>query len=186
MKIITGLGNPGIRYRNTRHSIGFKVIHLLRKKYPPSQVIKARYYRGWETEIAGDNIILIKPKTFMNESGIAVKSAFDRFDGSIEDYIVVHDELDVPLGKIKITRGKGPGGHKGVLSVINELGSKDFVRIRIGIGKENIDIPYIDYVLSSFLPDEIPLVEQTLTKVILAIEEIIKSGIDKAMSLYNT
>lgn len=185
MKIIVGLGNAKIGYGSTRHNIGFKVIDLLRKKYPPSEVIKTQYYRGWKTEIEDSSVVLIKPKTFMNESGIAVKKVFDRFDGRLDDYIVIHDELDVPLGKIKIVKGKGPGGHKGVLSVINELGSKDFVRVRLGIGRENLALPYIDYVLSPFLPEEKTLVEQSLEKAISAVEEMIKSGIEKAMSLYN-
>lgn len=186
MKIIVGLGNAKIGYGNTRHNIGFKAIDLLRKKYTPSEVIKHKYYRGWRTEIAGSPIILIKPKAFMNESGIAVKKVFERFDGKLDDYIIIHDELDVPLGKIKITAGKGPGGHKGVLSVVNELGSKDFIRIRIGIWKENLDAPYVDYVLSPFLPEERPLVEESLERMVSAIEEIVKSGIQKAMSIYNT
>ncbi|MCM8777311.1 MAG: aminoacyl-tRNA hydrolase [Candidatus Omnitrophica bacterium] len=185
MKIIVGLGNNKIGYSNTRHNIGFRVIDLVRKKYPPANILKTKYYRGWEIEIAGSPVVLIKPKTFMNESGIAVKNAFERFNGEIKDYIVIHDELDIPLGKIKIITGKGPGGHKGVLSVVNELGSKDFIRIRIGIGRENLNIPYVNFVLSPFLSEERPLVEQSLEKAIGAIEEIIKSGIEKAMCLYN-
>ncbi|HOL22968.1 MAG TPA: aminoacyl-tRNA hydrolase [bacterium] len=185
MKIIVGLGNAKIGYGNTRHNIGFKAIDLLRKKYTPSEVIKHKYYRGWRTEIAGSPIILIKPKAFMNESGIAVKKVFERFDGKLDDYIIIHDELDVPLGKIKITAGKGPGGHKGVLSVVNELGSKAFVRLRIGIGRENLDIPYVDYVLSPFLPEERHIIERALETAVSAIEEVIRSGIEKAMSIYN-
>jgi PTH1 family peptidyl-tRNA hydrolase len=185
VKIIVGLGNPKIGYGSTRHNIGFRVIDLLRRKYLPSKVIKTHYYRGWETKIIKSKSVLIKPKTFMNESGIAVKSAFDRFGISVEDYIIIHDELDVSLGDIKITKGKGPGGHKGVLSVVNELGSKEFIRIRVGICGENISVPYIDYVLSPFLKEEKHLVEQGLEKAILSVEEIMKSGIEKAMSLYN-
>ncbi|MCX8081868.1 MAG: aminoacyl-tRNA hydrolase [bacterium] len=185
MKIIIGLGNAKIGYGNTRHNIGFKVIDLLRKKYYPSKVIKTHYYRGWESSIISVPVILIKPKTFMNESGIAVKKVFERFNGEMKDYIIIHDELDVQLGKIKITTGKGPGGHKGVLSVVNELGSRDFIRVRIGIGKENLDVSYVDYVLSPFLQEEKPLIEQSLEKAVLAIEEIVRSGIEKAMSLYN-
>lgn len=185
MKIIIGLGNAKIGYGSTRHNIGFKVVDLLKKKYLPSKIIKTQYYRGWETEIISSSVVLIKPKTFMNESGIAVKKVFERFDGKLKDYIIIHDELDVPLGKIKITVGKGPGGHKGVLSVVNELKSKDFIRIRIGIGKENVEVSHIDYVLSPFLPEEIPLIEESLKRAILAIEEVIRSGVEKAMSIYN-
>jgi len=99
--------------------------------------------------------------------------------------VIVHDDLDIPVGKIKITSGKGPGGHNGVISVIKELGSMDFIRVRIGIGRARVDNSYVDYVLSSFLPEEEPLVEDSLERACLAIEEIVRSGIEKAMSLFN-
>ena len=185
MKIIAGLGNPENEYGNTRHNAGFRVIGLLRKKHAPARVIKARYYRGWQTKIEGTDAILIKPKTFMNESGIAVKKALERFGGSFGNCVIVHDDLDIPVGRIKITSGKGPGGHNGVISVIKELGSMDFIRVRIGIGRARMDNSYVGYVLSSFLPEEEPLVEDSLERACLAIEEIVRSGIEKAMSLFN-
>ncbi|MBN1444808.1 MAG: aminoacyl-tRNA hydrolase [Candidatus Omnitrophica bacterium] len=185
MKIIAGLGNPETGYGNTRHNVGFMAVGLLRKEHAPAEVIKARHYRGWGIKIAGVDTVLIKPKTFMNESGIAVKKAFERFGGRFEDCIIVHDDLDIPVGRIKITSGKGPGGHNGVISVINELGSRDFIRVRIGIGRTKTENSYVDYVLSPFLPEEEPLIKDSLEKACLAIEEIIKSGIEKAMSLYN-
>ncbi len=185
MKIIVGLGNPGTGYGNTRHNAGFRVVDLLRKKYNPEKVIKHRLYRGWEVTIENCPVILVKPKTFMNESGSAVKSVFDRFDGSLKDYVIVHDDLDIPSGGMKVIAGKGPGGHNGVISVISHLGSRDFVRVRIGIGREKTDDSYVDYVLSPFLPEERQLVEETMERACAAIEEIVRSGLEKAMSLYN-
>jgi len=185
VKIIVGLGNPGMGYGGTRHNVGYRVVDLLRKKYNPAKVIKQQYYRGWETEIEGSRIVLVKPKTFMNESGIAVRKVFERFDGSLKDYLIVHDDLDIPAGGIKIIAGKGPGGHNGVISVINELGSRDFVRVRIGIGREKEGDSYVDYVLSPFFPEERPVIEKSLEKACAAIEEIARGGLEKAMSLYN-
>lgn len=185
MKIIVGLGNPGIGYGSTRHNVGSRAVDLLRKKYNPEKVIKQQYYRGWEAKIEGCPVVLVKPKTFMNESGIAVKKVFERFNGSLKDYLIVHDDLDIPVGRIKIIAGKGPGGHNGVISVINELGSQDFVRVRIGIGREKTSDSYVDYVLSNFLPEEKPFVEKALERACAAIEEIVRGGLEKAMSLYN-
>ncbi len=185
MKIIVGLGNPGSGYGGTRHNVGFRVVDLLRKKYNPDKVIKQQYYRGWETEIEGCRVVLVKPQTFMNESGIAVRKVFERFDGELKDCLIVHDDLDIPAGGIKIIAGKGPGGHNGVISVINALGSRDFVRIRIGIGRERTGDSYVDYVLSPFLPEERPVIEKSLERACSAIEEIVKGGLEKAMSLYN-
>jgi peptidyl-tRNA hydrolase, PTH1 family len=185
VKIIVGLGNPKIGYGGTRHNIGFRVVDLLRKKHSPERVIKTQYYRGWETRIEDVGVVLIKPKTYVNESGIAVRKAFERFNGDMEDYLIVHDDLDIPVGRIKIISGKGPGGHNGIISVINELGSKDFIRIRIGIGREKIGESYVQYVLSPFLREEKPLVEESLERACSAIEELIRSGLAKAMSLYN-
>ncbi len=185
MKIIVGLGNPGIAYGSTRHNVGFRVIDLLRKRYPPERVIKHQYYRIWETKIENYPAILGKPKTFMNESGIAVKKIYERFNGSLKDYLIVHDDLDITVGRIKIIAGKGPGGHNGIISIINELASKDFVRVRIGIGREKRGNSYVDYVLSPFLPEERSLVEKSLERACSAIEEIVTGGLERAMSLYN-
>lgn len=186
MKIIVGLGNPGLKYRNTRHNIGFRVVDLLRKKYKIKKVITHQYYRGWEIEIKNCPVVIVKPKTFMNESGYAVKKVFERFNGHPKDYLIVHDDLDIPTGSIKIIAGKGPGGHNGVASVINELGTRDFIRVRIGIGREALGDSYVDYVLSPFLPEEMPLIERAVERACAAIEEVIRGGIEKAMSLYNT
>ncbi len=185
MKIIVGLGNPGSDYADSRHNVGFKVVDLLRKKYSPEKIIKTQYYRGWETKIDGAAVILLKPKTYINESGIAIKKAFERFDGFLRDYLIIHDDLDIPLGKLKIIAGKGPGGHNGVISVVNELGSKDFVRIRIGIGRERVEDSYVKYVLSPFLPEEKVLLGESLDRACSSIEEIVKGSLERAMSLYN-
>jgi peptidyl-tRNA hydrolase, PTH1 family len=185
MKIIIGLGNPGLKYAATRHNVGFRVIDSLRKKNKAVNVIKTGFCRGWEAVVENRPAVFIKPKTFINESGLAVKKIFDRFGGSLEDYIVIHDDLDIDVGKIKIVSKKGAGGHNGIISIINELGSRDFVRIRVGIGRETGEKTYIDYVLSPFAPREKKLVEEAVKLAASACEEIVISSTAKAMTLYN-
>lgn len=185
MKIIVGLGNPGLEYKATRHNVGFRVIDGLRKRHETAEVIKTGYCRGWKVGMCGNEAVLIKPKTFINQSGIAVKKIFERFGGSLEDYIVVHDDLDIDLGRIKIISRKGAGGHNGIISIIDELGSKDFVRVRVGIGRNVGEKTYIDYVLSPFSKEEKPFVEEAVSLAVSACEEMVKSSVAKAMTLYN-
>ena len=185
MKIIAGLGNPGNIYRNTRHNAGFKVIDGLRKRIKEKKIYSNKFFKGWEVEMDRECVLLLKPKTFMNESGIAIKKSLEVFNENPENLIVIHDDLDIPLGKIKITLKRGPGTHKGVISIVNQIGTTHFIRIRIGIGKENIDIPYIDYVLSDFLPEELEIFEKSVEEAIEACFDLIKIGLEKTMTKYN-
>lgn len=183
--IFVGLGNPGKEYFETRHNVGFKVIDRLRKESKIIEIYRKRFFSGWKIELEGKEIIIVKPKTYMNESGKAVKFALDFFKEKVENLFLIHDELDIELGKIKIIRDKGPGGHKGVISVIENLQEKDFVRIRIGIRGEKIEGSFIDYVLSPFLIEEKEIIDKAIEKAVNAIKEIMKSNLEKAMSLYN-
>ncbi|MCM8766567.1 MAG: aminoacyl-tRNA hydrolase [Candidatus Omnitrophica bacterium] len=183
--IFVGLGNPGIEYQETRHNVGFKVIERLKKNGKIIKVYRKKFFNGWDLEIEGKEIIIVKPKTYMNESGKAVKVALEFFNKKIEDLFLIHDELAIELGKIKITKDKGPGGHKGVISTIENLQSNNFVRIRIGIKGEKIEKSFIDYVLSPFLPEEQEIIERVIEKSVNAIKEILRSNLEKAMSLYN-
>ncbi|MCM8803770.1 MAG: aminoacyl-tRNA hydrolase [Candidatus Omnitrophica bacterium] len=183
--IFVGLGNPGEKYSETRHNIGFKVVEKLIESSKIVDIFKKKFFYAWKVEIENKEIIIVKPKTYMNESGKAVKVALDFFNEKIEDLFLIHDELDIEIGKIKIIKDKGPGGHKGVISVIENLKNKDFVRIRIGIRGEKIELSYIDYVLSPFLPEEKEIIEKVKEKTVNAIKEILRSNLEKAMSLYN-
>jgi peptidyl-tRNA hydrolase, PTH1 family len=185
VKIIVSLGNPGLQYNGTRHNVGLEVLKYLRKKYLPNRVIKRNYYRAWESEVEGETVLLVKPKVFVNESGIAVEKIFETFDAKLQDMILIHDDLDLPVGKIKIIFGKGPGGHNGVISVIEHVQSKDFIRVRIGIGRERIAGAYTQYVLSPFLPEEKKEVKESVEKAAAACEVIIKKGYEKAMTDFN-
>ncbi|MGC8976629.1 MAG: aminoacyl-tRNA hydrolase [Candidatus Ratteibacteria bacterium] len=183
--IFVGLGNYRKEYFETRHNIGFKVIDKLKSSGKILEIYKKKFFNAWKIEIEGKELIVLKPKTFMNESGIGVKIALDYFKEKLENLYIIHDELDIELGKLKITKNRGPGGHKGVLSVIENIGSNNFIRIRIGIRGKKIDKSYVEYVLSPFLPEELEIVEKVMSKTIDAIKEILKSNLEKAMSLYN-
>lgn len=185
MKIFIGLGNPGMQYAETRHNVGHNAVDLLKKRNDPVEAIKKSYARGYTIKIRGKTAAIFKTNTFMNHSGLAVKKIVDRFGGSLRDYIIIHDDLDIPLGEIKMVCGKGPGGHNGVSSIISELGSRDFVRVRLGIGRQKVDNSYVDFVLSKFMPEELELVDKALLKAAEACEEVVKSSVEKAMTLYN-
>ncbi len=133
--IVIGLGNPGSKYENTRHNAGFTALDLFAKEngFPLFSAPKKLRSEISEGSLNGQKIVLVKPMTFMNLSGIAVKEAIMKYGLKNYRLIVVHDDIDIPLGKTKVSKNRGPGGHNGVLSIIKEMGTKDFTRIRIGI-----------------------------------------------------
>ena len=135
MIILVGLGNPGKKYLNTRHNIGFEVIDQIAKenKFPEFKLTKKFNALISENIINGKKIILAKPQTFMNNSGISIKKLIRNLKFEIQNLTVIHDDIDLPLGKIRVSKNRGSAGHKGVESIIKELGTKDFARIRIGI-----------------------------------------------------
>jgi len=193
MKLIVGLGNPGRGYANNRHNIGFMCLkHFARRhriRFDKKQG-KARIGSG---EVAGSKVIVARPQTYINLSGQAVGRLIRKFDISLDNLLVIHDDLDLPLGKIRIRRGGGSAGHKGVESIAAELGSQDLLRIRVGIGRPIIttgsteisEADIITYVLSDFTPDE----KQTITRVIPRVSEailcLLTEGLTAAMNRYN-
>jgi len=169
MKLIIGLGNPGEEYKKTRHNAGFLAVDklVLSIKY---QVLNAQSKFNAEISqgmINNEKVILIKPQTFMNESGKAVKAITDYYKIQTEDIIVIHDDLDIPLGEYKISKNKNSGGHKGVQSIIDHLGTKDFTRIRIGIGVQDLSckIPTEKFVLEKFSKDEMEIIEKVINEI---------------------
>jgi PTH1 family peptidyl-tRNA hydrolase len=167
MKLIFGLGNPGKKYQDTRHNIGAKAIERL-------------------VALNLNQVVLAGPTTFMNESGLNAKSLIKRHYLKTSDLIVIHDDLDLPLGQIKIVKDRGSAGHKGVSSIIKELGSKNFVRFRVGIcpktGKPN---QVEKFVLQKFNPEEKKIIEQSLDKTIKAIEFLLENNLEKTMAKHN-
>ncbi len=183
MWAVVGLGNPGGSYRLTRHNAGFMVVEELAARH--GFTLKERKkYNADKGSIKGETVVLMEPLTFMNLSGDAVREGMRRFGYEPEDIIVVHDDVDIEPGRIKLKLGGGAGGHKGVLSVIERTGFKDFLRIKVGVGKSEI-IPTDRFVLSKFASHEKPLIEEAVSQAADAVEAILREGHKKAMNTFN-
>jgi len=181
MHLIIGLGNPGNKYVNTRHNIGFDVVDFLARKLS----VNIKKSKGKALVGKNKNIVLAKPQTFMNLSGESVAALVKFYKIENKNIIVVYDDIDLPLGKIRLRPGGGAGGHNGIKSIISHVG-EDFCRVRIGIGADkhgNFDTA--DYVLGKFTKQETDILIPTAKTASDAIEEIIKSGINSAMNKFN-
>lgn len=183
MKIIVGLGNPGRKYSDTRHNIGFRVIENLASRYQIEREISK--YDGIiaQLRIGGERVLLVKPLTFMNLSGRTVKPLVSFYKIDWADLMVVYDDMDLDPGIIRIRPEGGTGGHKGIASITNMLNDTSFPRMRIGIGRPPDDT--IDWVLGKFAPEEAALMKETVERAADALETWVKDGIDKAMNIYN-
>jgi PTH1 family peptidyl-tRNA hydrolase len=185
MKLIVGLGNPGRQYQGTRHNVGFRVVDQLARKAGialSSNKFEGEYGQG---TLAGMKAALLKPQTYMNLSGDSVAPAARFYKVEPEDLIVVHDELDLPFGRLQLKKGGGTGGHNGLNSIVERLGSNEFVRLRIGIGKPETKERVVGHVLSGFAQSEAGQLEELTTKAVEAIEAILERGLQKAMTEYN-
>src|SRR3989338_6916018 len=190
MKLIVGLGNPGKAYENTRHNVGaFVVQEFLETNAPPftrlklNKKFKALVAKG---EVNDEELILAFPKTFMNEAGQAVKALVHYYRLESKDILVIHDDLDLPLGKIRLKKNGGSAGHKGIQSIINQLGSNDFTRLRLGIATgQKHKIPTEKFVLQKFSSAEQAIIAATAKKTIAVMEFTLKNGVEKAMNKYN-
>ena len=180
MTIIIGLGNPGEQYKNTRHNVGFMAVDAFAKKndFPEFKLQK----KSNALISDKDGVVLVKPQTFMNESGKAVKEIIK--NKSVENLVVIHDDIDLPLGKMKIIKERGSAGHKGVESIIENIGNEGLIRIRIGIGSEN-KIEAMKIVLKNFSSQEQEIMDQVIEKTVNALDLFVKEGLDKTMNEYN-
>ncbi len=185
MKLIIGLGNPGLAYAGTRHNVGFKVINKVAKLIGIE--IKGRRYqsRMGEGKISGHEVILAKPMTYMNLSGVAVELLVRNFKASPLDLLVVYDDVSLELGKLRIRKKGSAGGHNGIKSIIEKLANEEFARMRIGIGTPPPEVSFRNYVLSPFTDEENEVIEQVIEKAAEAVICIIEEGIDAAMNKYN-
>jgi len=178
--LIVGLGNPGREYALSRHNIGFLVIDLLKERWG----IKLRPWR--ESLLGeGEGILLAKPLTFMNRSGEAVEGLQREWGIPIERILIVHDDIDLPFGRLRIKRKGGAGGHRGVESIILLLGRDDFPRLKIGIGRPPPQQEVTDYVLGRFSEEEYKTLPSLLERAKDAIYTIISEGLEQAMNLFN-
>lgn len=185
MKIIVGLGNPGLTYRRTRHNVGYMVANALARQRG------IRFRRGrlkcsqGEGEIGNERVLLVKPQTFMNASGACVGAVARYFDCALSDLLVICDDVNLDLGKIRLRRAGSAGGHNGLISIIQHLHSEEFPRLRLGIGRPPEGMDMTSYVLGVFRRSEWPTVSETLERAVQAVETWIYHGIEEAMNRFN-
>ena len=185
MKIIVGLGNPGNEYSETRHNVGFMAvdaladqwgIHLWKKR---NQALVAEYRGGDEP------VLLVKPQTFMNLSGVAVGELARWYKVAVEDIIVIFDDMDLPIGRLRLRMKGSSGGHRGIESLLTHLDKDTFARIRIGIDRPPTGWQVVDYVLSRFTAEQQPMLSEAVKRAAEAATSIVGQGMNKAMNLYN-
>lgn len=184
MKVIVGLGNPGAQYANTPHSVGFEVV----------DAIAAELGLEWETKkafsclmakgvFAGMPVLLVKPQTYMNLSGDSVAPVVKYHNATPADLIVVQDDIDIPLGRLRIRKNGSCGGHNGIRNIIERLGSQSFIRLKVGVGKDKSNV--IGHVLGKFDPASRTTVDKVVSASVQAVASILRDGADKAMNVYN-
>ena len=183
--LIVGLGNPGIKYRKTRHNFGFMVVDALAENLKlPLKKLKYKAMIG-EGRLGDSKIILASPLTYMNNSGDSVWQLAKFFKVPNENIIVAHDDLDLPLGVLRLRPGGGASGQKGVASIIQKLGTQDFARVRLGISRPPGQMDPVDYVLENFLPNEEKLRDIVIKEAVEAIQVFVREGLSMAMNKYN-
>lgn len=186
MKLIVGLGNPGKQYQNTWHNIGFATLEKLSEQFGFSDFKKSVKFKAEITkgEVAGETIILVKPQTFMNNSGLSVAAIANFYKIKPIDIIVIQDDLDLAAGKLRLAKDSSAGGHNGIKSIIEQLGTKDFMRVKVGIKTELLTkVDPADYVLMAY--KKIPEISKLIKTAAEATATIIETGLAKAMNKYN-
>ncbi|KJU85801.1 peptidyl-tRNA hydrolase [Candidatus Magnetobacterium bavaricum] len=180
MWVIAGLGNPGTRYRHTRHNVGFMVIDNLAARYG-IKLKSGRVSDGGNGVIEGREVLLIKPLTYMNLSGTAIR---DVMKYNADTTVVVHDDIDMDTGRLKLKRGGSSGGHKGIQSIIDCTGYRDFLRIKLGVGRDH-SVAVEEYVLSGFSRAEATVIEEVIQRAVDALACVVVEGIDSCMNRFN-
>lgn len=185
MYLIVGLGNPEKEYGNTRHNMGFDTINEIAKNNN-IDINKNKFKGLYETlNLQNQKVILLKPQTYMNLSGESVREIVDFYNIEPQNIIVIYDDIDIEKGHIKIRKKGGAGSHNGMKSVVQELGTIDFARIRVGIGQPEFKSDMINYVIGKVPKEEQEILHQGVKKAAEAVEEILKNGIDIAMNKFN-
>ena len=185
MKIVAGLGNPGSQYADTPHSVGFETVDR----------IAADVGAAWEEKrafrclmarcvVAGQPVILVKPQTFMNLSGESIAPVVKYHNATSADLVVVQDDIDLPVGRIRIRKGGSHGGHNGIRNIIERLGSGDFLRVKIGVGKDRSDV--VGHVLGKFDPETRKIMDEVVSRAASAVESVLRDGPERAMNAFNS
>lgn len=186
MYYIVGLGNPGIQYENTRHNVGFITIDYLARKYSIDvRKIKFKSLIG-QGVISGHKVMLVKPQTYMNNSGEAIREIYNYFDFEHDKLIVIYDDIDIDFGSIRIRKKGSAGTHNGMKSIIYNLEFDDFPRIKVAVGKKPSYMDLANFVLSGFSKQEVKIIEEEVKLASDAIEMILEEGIEKTMSMFNS
>ena len=190
-RLIVGLGNPGTKYERTRHNIGFEIVDAIAKRFPDVSLSENKRFQGvvGEFRTGGERTVLIKPTTYMNKSGQAVRAVLDWYKLEPSAVLVVYDDMDLPTGKLRMRLSGGAGGHNGMKSIISHLGTKEFPRLRVGIGStekgEARDSAVVSHVLGRFAPEDRKIVDAVIPMAADAIDLSLRKGVERAMNLYN-
>lgn len=185
MYYIVGLGNPGLKYENTRHNVGFMTIDYLARKHG-IDVKKAKFKSLYgQGEISGHKVMLIKPQTYMNNSGEAVRDIKNYYKFDSDKLIVIYDDIDIDFGTIRIRKKGSAGSHNGMKSIIYQIEDDKFPRIKVAIGKKNEFMDLANFVLSGFSQKEVTIIEDEIRLAAKSIETILEEGIDQAMNNFN-
>ena len=185
MKAIIGLGNPGMKYAGTRHNIGFDAVTAIADKYNLS--INNKKFKGVYADghIAGEKVLLVQPQTYMNLSGECVREVADFYKLNPDEIIIICDDINLDVGRLRIRKKGSSGGHNGLKNIIAHLGTEEFPRIRVGVGEKTEGWDLADYVLARFDKDSEPVIREALANVVGAVETWISEGIDAAMNRFN-
>ena len=184
MKLIVGLGNPGCEYNNTRHNIGFSLLDYIAKD-KGFEISQNKFNANYgEININGEKVILVKPLSYMNLSGSVVSKFVSFYKINLEDILIIQDDLDMSLGRVKIVHNSGSGGHNGIRDIERCLGSRDYARLKIGIANDK-SIDTKDYVLGKFNSEEKDILDNTYKKLINVIDDFCSMNLDRLMSKYN-
>ncbi len=185
MYLVVGLGNPGVEYERTRHNVGFMVIDKLSQVHGIKLSMKSHSARWGQGKVDSETVLLAEPMTYMNESGVAVKALLKDKNVAPEHLIVIYDDLDLEPGRIRVRVDGGSGGHKGIKSIISQIGTEGFIRIRVGIGRPPGRQDPADYVLMPFSKDQREEINFAIVKAADAVDYIIANGAERAMNEFN-
>jgi len=179
------LGNPGEQYSRTRHNVGYMVVDLLAQQLGLSLSRNSHHALWMSAPLGDDTVVIAKPATFMNESGLAVRSLLEDLEVDPASMVVVHDDIDLALGQVRVKQGGGSGGHRGVDSIVATIRSDDFVRTRVGVGRPPGRQDPAEYVLREFSKKELPEVEFIVATAAQAVMSVLERGVEAAMNEYN-
>ena len=183
--MIAGLGNPGAEYAQTKHNVGFMLLDTLAKHLEAPEWKTKRDALVTETRMGAEKALLVKPLTYMNDSGRAIGPLLAWYKLRPEDLIVAHDDMDIPVGMIRIRKKGSAGGHNGMKSVLYHVQDENFSRVRIGIGRPPVGWTVIKHVLTPFSPDDRILIDEVIDRLVPAVECIVRDGVDLAMNRFN-